>query len=99
VHAPRGLDHEGVIFIAYITIARKLRELEERYRHKLMNEEERLKLRERILKLREKAAIEAGRRVTPVRASGTMSGVSGGSDGASSSGRRWTRPAVMMLRR
>jgi hypothetical protein len=61
VHAPRGLDHEGVIFIAYITIARKLRELEERYRHKLMNEEERLKLRERILKLREKAAIEAGR--------------------------------------
>ncbi len=43
------------------TIAEKLRVLEERYAHELLPEEERLELRERILKLRKKAAIEAGR--------------------------------------
>ncbi len=36
------------------TIARILRELEERYRHELMGEEERLELRELILKMRKK---------------------------------------------
>ena len=47
--------------MAETTIAEKLRVLEERYRHELMGEEERLELRERILKLKKKAAIEAGR--------------------------------------
>ena len=44
------------------TIAERLRKLEERYAHELLPEEERLKPRERILKLRKKATtIEAGR--------------------------------------
>ena len=43
-------------------LAGKLRELEERYAHELLPEEERLELRERILRLKKKAtAIEAGR--------------------------------------
>ena len=43
-------------------IAEKLAVLEERYRRELMDEGERLELRERILKLRKKATtIEAGR--------------------------------------
>jgi hypothetical protein len=36
------------------SLARKLRELEERYRHELLPEEERLELRERILRLQER---------------------------------------------
>ena len=43
------------------TIAERLAKLEEKYRRELMGEEERLELRERILKLRKKATIEAGR--------------------------------------
>ena len=44
------------------TIAERLRKLEERYAHELLPEEERLELRERILKLRKKATkLEAGR--------------------------------------
>ncbi len=43
------------------TIAEKLRELEERYRHELFPEEERLELRERILKLKKKIETTAGR--------------------------------------
>ncbi len=42
------------------TIAEKLRELEERYRHELMGEEQRLEIRERILKLKVKTE-KAGR--------------------------------------
>ena len=37
------------------TIAEKLRKLEEKFAHELMGEEERLELRERILRLRKKA--------------------------------------------
>ena len=44
------------------TIAERLGKLEERFAHELLSEEERLELRERILKLRKKATtIEAGR--------------------------------------
>ena len=44
------------------TIAEKLRKLEERYRHELMGEEERLELYDLILKLKKKATkLEAGR--------------------------------------
>ena len=38
----------------------RLAKLEERYAHELLPEEERLELRERILRLRKKAEIEAG---------------------------------------
>jgi ligand-binding SRPBCC domain-containing protein len=61
LEAPRGPDHEGMIFMADTTIARKLRALEKRHRHEFMPEEERLELRDRILKLKKRAAIEAGR--------------------------------------
>ena len=44
------------------SVAEKIRELEEKYLHELLAEEERLELRERILKLRKKATMEAGRR-------------------------------------
>jgi hypothetical protein len=45
------------------TIAERLAKLEEKYLHELLPEEERLELRERILKLRNKATtLEAGRR-------------------------------------
>ncbi len=37
------------------TIAERLRKLEERFAHELLPEEERLELRERILKLKKKA--------------------------------------------
>ena len=43
------------------TIPEKIRKLEERYAHELLPEEERLELRERIRKLKERATIEAGR--------------------------------------
>ena len=43
------------------TIAERLRRLEERYAHELLPEEERLELRERILKLRKKIEMTAGR--------------------------------------
>ncbi len=43
------------------TIAEKLAALEEKHRHELMPEEERLELRERILKLRKKIETTAGR--------------------------------------
>jgi hypothetical protein len=39
----------------------RLAKLGERYAHELLPEEERLELRERILRLRRKAEIEAGR--------------------------------------
>ncbi len=39
----------------------RLAKLEERYRHEIMGEEERLELRERILGLRKKAETKAGR--------------------------------------
>ena len=48
-----GPDQEKALLIE-TTIARILRELEERYHHELMGEEERLELRERILKMRKK---------------------------------------------
>ncbi len=41
--------------MAKATIPEKLRVLEERYAHQLMGEEERLELRERILRLKKKA--------------------------------------------
>ena len=46
------------------SVAERLKELEERYAHELMGEEERLELRERILKLKRKAtrATAGGRR-------------------------------------
>ena len=48
--------------MAETSVARKLRELEERYAHELQSEEGRLEIRERILKLRKKAeTVEAGR--------------------------------------
>ena len=47
--------------MAKVTIPEKIRKLEERFAHELVGEEERLELRERILKLKRKAAIEAGR--------------------------------------
>ena len=37
------------------SVAERLKELEERYAHELLPEEERLELRERILRLRKKA--------------------------------------------
>ncbi len=43
------------------TIAEKLRKLEERYRHELMGEEERLELRERILTPKKKKTEKTGR--------------------------------------
>ena len=43
------------------SVAERLRKLEERYAHELMGEEERLELRERILKLRKKIETTAGR--------------------------------------
>ena len=47
------------------TIAEKLRELEERFAHELLPEEERLQLRERILKLKKKTETTAGRSQWP----------------------------------
>jgi hypothetical protein len=44
-----------------VTIAEKLGKLEEKYLHELLPEEERLELRERILRLRTKAEKTAGR--------------------------------------
>ena len=58
--APRGPDQEEALLIE-TTIAEKLRKLEERYAHELLPEEERLELRERILKLRKKIEMTAGR--------------------------------------
>ena len=58
--APRGPDQEEALLIE-TTIAEKLRKLEERYAHELLPEEERLELRERILKLRKKIETTAGR--------------------------------------
>ena len=43
------------------TIAERLRKLEERYAHELLPEEERLELRERILRLKKKLETTAGR--------------------------------------
>ena len=43
------------------TIAEKLRKLEERFAHELVSEEERLELRETILKLKAKTEKTAGR--------------------------------------
>ena len=39
----------------------RLRALEEKYRHELMDAEERLELRERIIRFRKKAETKAGR--------------------------------------
>ncbi len=43
------------------TIAEKLRELEEKYRHELLPEEKRLELYDLILKLKKKLGTPAGR--------------------------------------
>ena len=51
--APRSPDQEEALLIE-TTIAEKLRELEERFAHELLPEEERLELRERILRLKKK---------------------------------------------
>ena len=40
-----------------LDIAEKVRELEERYRNELMGEEERLELRETIIRLKRKARV------------------------------------------
>jgi hypothetical protein len=48
----RRPDHEGVLFMAETTIARQLHELEERYHHELMDDEERQLLLDRIKRLR-----------------------------------------------
>ena len=59
--APRGPDQEEALLIE-TTIAEKLRKLEEKLAHELMAEEERLELRERILKLKAKTEkTKAGR--------------------------------------
>ncbi len=47
--------------MAKISVAERLRKLEERYAHELLPEEERLELRERILKLKAKTEKKAGR--------------------------------------
>ena len=47
--------------MAETSLARKLRGLEERYRHELMGEEERLKLLARIRRLRKEVAVTAAR--------------------------------------
>ena len=44
------------------SLARKLRELEERLAHELMHEEERQELRDCILKLRKRFAVTVARR-------------------------------------
>jgi hypothetical protein len=56
-----------MIPVTKTSVAERLKELEERYAHELIGEEERLELRERILELRRKAtrttaAAAAGRR-------------------------------------
>ena len=45
--------------MAKATIPEKIRKLEERFAHELLPEEERLELRERILRLRKKLAAAA----------------------------------------
>ena len=47
--------------MAKVTIAERLAKLEEKYLHELLPEEERLELRERILRLKKKAETTAGR--------------------------------------
>ena len=56
---PEPDQEEGLLIEK--SVAEKIRELEEKYLHEFLPEEERLELRERILKLRKKATIEAGR--------------------------------------
>ena len=46
--------------MAKLSVAERLRKLEERFAHEMMGEEERLELRERILKLKAKTE-KAGR--------------------------------------
>jgi hypothetical protein len=46
-----------------VSVEEKLRKLEEKYLHELLPEEERLELREAIIKLKKKAEIEAGARL------------------------------------
>ena len=55
--ASRSPDQEQALSIE-TTLARKLRVLEERYARELMGEQERLELRERILRLKKKAQKE-----------------------------------------
>ena len=47
--------------MAKATIPERIRKLEEKYLHELLPEEERLELRERILRLKKKAETKAGR--------------------------------------
>ena len=47
--------------MAKTSVAERLKRLEAKFAHELLGEEERLELRERILKLKKKATIEAGR--------------------------------------
>ena len=44
-----------------ISVAERIRKLEERFAHELLPEGERLELRERILRLKKKAETKAGR--------------------------------------
>ena len=55
--------HRRKIPVTKVSLVERLAKLEERYAHDLLPEEERLELRERILKLKRKATtLEAGRR-------------------------------------
>jgi hypothetical protein len=47
--------------MAKLTIPETLRKLEERYAHELLSEDERLELRERILKLKAKVELTGAR--------------------------------------
>jgi hypothetical protein len=51
---PRPTESRGTVDTT--SVAEKIRKLEERYAHELLPTEERLELRERILKLRKKLA-------------------------------------------
>jgi hypothetical protein len=56
----KGLDRREIPPMAVkISVAERLAKLEEKYLHELLPEEERLELRERILRLRRKLAAAA----------------------------------------
>ncbi len=58
---PEARPPGSEVLMAAPTIAERLKRLEAKYAHDLLPTEERLELRERILKLKKKATIEAGR--------------------------------------
>ena len=59
--SPRPGHRRCAAPVTKTTIPEKIRILEARYAHELLPEEERLELRERILKLKKKIATTAGR--------------------------------------